>query len=119
MSRGDRAPPVASLAVDSRCRLGEGILWDDRRQWLFWTDILGHRLWAYAPRTGATHAWEVPEPLGCLARRSVDLEVDGHGRDEQLAVAVAQLKNGSEDLLADRGGRRSGFILPDARRVRS
>ena len=67
MSRGDRAPPVASLAVDSRCRLGEGILWDDRRQWLFWTDILGHRLWAYAPRTGATHAWEVPEPLGCLA----------------------------------------------------
>jgi len=57
----------AALAVDSRCRLGEGIVWDDRAQCLYWADILGARLWRHAPATGATHHWDLPEPLGCLA----------------------------------------------------
>lgn len=58
---------TASLAIDSRCRLGEGIVWDDRAQWLYWTDILSARLWRHEPASGDTHAWDLPEPLGCLA----------------------------------------------------
>lgn len=58
---------TAALAVDSRCRLGEGIVWDDRAACLYWTDILSARLWRHAPATGETHCWDLPEPLGCLA----------------------------------------------------
>ncbi|MDH5834428.1 SMP-30/gluconolactonase/LRE family protein [Luteimonas kalidii] len=58
---------IARLAVDSRCQLGEGIVWDDRAQCLYWTDILSRRLWRHVPDSGATEAWDVPEALGCLA----------------------------------------------------
>src|SRR5690606_17970307 len=58
---------TAALAVDSRCQLGEGIVWDPRAQCLYWTDILSARLWMHAPASGETHRWELPEPLGCLA----------------------------------------------------
>ncbi len=58
---------TAGLAVDSRCRLGEGIVWDERRGCLYWTDILSSRLWMHLPQAGQTHHWDLPEPLGCLA----------------------------------------------------
>jgi L-arabinonolactonase len=58
---------TAELAVDSRCRLGEGIVWDARLGCLYWTDILSARLWMHVPATGQTHHWDLPEPLGCLA----------------------------------------------------
>lgn len=58
---------TAGLAVDSRCRLGEGIVWDERRGCLYWTDILSSRLWMHLQQTGQTHHWALPEPLGCLA----------------------------------------------------
>ena len=58
---------AVSLAVDSRCELGECVLWDERRAALFWTDITARRLWMYSPRDAFTRAWDVPEPLGCFA----------------------------------------------------
>ena len=61
------ATATATLVVDSRCQLGEGIVWDARAQRLYWTDILSSRLWMHAPASGETHHWELPEPLGCLA----------------------------------------------------
>lgn len=57
----------AALLVDSRCELGECVLWDERRGALFWTDITGRRLWMHEPATGATRRWSVPQPLGCFA----------------------------------------------------
>lgn len=59
--------PMATLAVDSRCALGEGILWCDRRSALFWADIEGCRLWMHTPDSGATRSWPLPDRLGCLA----------------------------------------------------
>lgn len=67
MNRVHAADAVATLAVDSRCQLGEGIVWDQRAQRLYWTDILSSRLWMHAPATGDTQRWDLPEPLGCLA----------------------------------------------------
>src|SRR5690606_12999391 len=61
------ATATATLVIDSRCQLGEGIVWDARAQRLYWTDILSSRLWMHAPASGETHHWELPEPLGCLA----------------------------------------------------
>ena len=58
---------LATLAVDSRCALGEGILWCERRRVLYWTDILAAELWRHDPDSGHTHTWSLPAPLGCLA----------------------------------------------------
>lgn len=58
---------LASLLVDSRCALGESILWCGRRGVLYWADILSAQLWRHDPASGRSHAWSLPEPLGCLA----------------------------------------------------
>jgi L-arabinonolactonase len=65
--------PVASrhaqarLVVDCRCKLGEGIVWDERDQALLWTDIHGARLWRHHPHSGATQSWLLPDRLGSFA----------------------------------------------------
>lgn len=58
---------LASLAVDSRCILGESILWCERREVLYWADILSAELWRHDPASGRSHTWSLPEALGCLA----------------------------------------------------
>ena len=57
----------AQLAVDCRCELGEGILWDERDQALLWTDIHAARLWRHHPQTGVTRSWRLPDRLGSMA----------------------------------------------------
>lgn len=59
--------PTATLAVDSRCALGEGIVWCERRRVLLWTDIEACQLWQHDPASGRTQHWSLPEPLGCVA----------------------------------------------------
>ncbi|HEX7645119.1 MAG TPA: SMP-30/gluconolactonase/LRE family protein [Burkholderiaceae bacterium] len=58
---------MMELTVDSRCELGECILWCERTARLLWTDIQGERLWAHSPGTGKTQSWRLPERLGCFA----------------------------------------------------
>lgn len=78
---GDAVTAVmAALAVDSRCALGEGILWCDRRRVLYWTDILAAELWRHDPASGHTHTWSLPAPLGCLAL----------GEDGRLLLGLAK-----------------------------
>lgn len=57
---------TASLAVDSRCTHGEGVVWCERRQALFWVDIDGRQLWRHDPASGATRHWNLPDRPGCL-----------------------------------------------------
>jgi sugar lactone lactonase YvrE len=56
----------ATLAVDSRCVHGEGVIWCERRQCLFWIDISGRLLWAHEPETGRSAHWALPDRPGCL-----------------------------------------------------
>jgi len=58
---------LAILAVDSRCQLGECILWCERRQALLWADITGARLWMHWPGSGDVRRWQLPAALGCFA----------------------------------------------------
>ena len=60
-----REPAHARLAVDCRCRLGEGIVWWARHRALLWTDIEGARLWI-SDADGA-RSWALPARLGSLA----------------------------------------------------
>jgi L-arabinonolactonase len=56
---------VAELYVDSRCTLGEGIVWDTRRRALLWTDIERSTLWMHG--AAGTRSWRVPDRLGSFA----------------------------------------------------
>ncbi|MEF9978705.1 MAG: SMP-30/gluconolactonase/LRE family protein, partial [Thermomonas sp.] len=69
----------ARLLLDSRCELGEGILWCERRQVLYWVDILACKLWCYEPASGHTHTWTMPQPLACI----------GLGEDGRLLLGLA------------------------------
>jgi L-arabinonolactonase len=60
------ATQTATLAVDSRCSHGEGVVWCERGQALFWVDISARQLWRHAPASGATRHWDLPDRPGCL-----------------------------------------------------
>jgi L-arabinonolactonase len=58
------------LVVDGKHVLGEGIIWDDRGERLFWTDIERSELWALQIREGAAgdlQRWPLPERLCSMA----------------------------------------------------
>lgn len=57
----------ATLAVDTKCTLGEGALWCARTGQLYWTDIEGERLFRYNPDTGERADWRMPERLATFA----------------------------------------------------
>lgn len=58
---------AASLWVDCRCVLGEGILWSARRRALVWTDIEGARIWQAPHPDGEPHTFAVRDRVGFLA----------------------------------------------------
>lgn len=47
--------------------LGEGVIWDHRRQRAWWTDIERCRLYRYDPVAATIEQWETPERLACFA----------------------------------------------------
>lgn len=71
---------AATLLLDSGCELGEGILWCERRQRLYWVDILAGKLWRYDPAHRQAHTWMLPQPLACI----------GLGEDGRLLLGLAK-----------------------------
>jgi L-arabinonolactonase len=49
--------------VETNNTLGEGVLWDDRQQNVWWTDILESRIYRYDPVTRALNSHTLPERL--------------------------------------------------------
>lgn len=47
--------------------LGEGVLWDEREQAVYWTDIAGSTLWRLHPADGNVTHWRMPERLASFA----------------------------------------------------
>ncbi|GAB3786876.1 SMP-30/gluconolactonase/LRE family protein [Dyella agri] len=60
----------AVLAADNT--LGEGIVWCDRAQALYWTDIHASVLWRHTPSSGETKQWRLPERLASFALCEAD-----------------------------------------------
>ncbi len=58
------APHTATLAVDARCILGEGLAWSPSRRALFWTDIESSTLWMHRPDDGTIRNWTLPDRIG-------------------------------------------------------
>jgi sugar lactone lactonase YvrE len=55
--------------VDAKAALGEGPLWDDRDQVLWWLDIKGHLIHRFDPNTQEDRTFATPEDIGCVAVR--------------------------------------------------
>lgn len=54
----------AKLILDAKTTLGEGPVWDYKKQLLFWVDIEGCHLHAHKPSTGVNQRWHFDEMLG-------------------------------------------------------
>ena len=55
--------------VPSRSQVGEGAVWDDRAQVLWWVDIPAGLIHRYDPVTRVNTTIDYSEPVGCLAVR--------------------------------------------------
>ncbi len=65
-----------------RDRLGEGLLWSDREQAVYWTDILERRVNRLTLIDGRTDSWEVPQTIGwVIERQGAPGLIAGHGRE--------------------------------------
>jgi sugar lactone lactonase YvrE len=60
----------AELVLDAKAALGEGALWDTRRQVLYWVDIDGYILYLYDPATGDNRAIEIGQHVGTVVPRT-------------------------------------------------
>jgi len=81
--------------------LGEGPVWDDVDQALYWVDIKAPAVHRFTPSTGERRSWPMPETIGALARR-------------RAGGFVATLKSGFALLDLDSGTiERIGHPEPD------
>ena len=55
--------------LDIKATLGEGAMWDDRGQALWWVDIEAPALHRFDPASGQDRAWPMPSKIGCFAIR--------------------------------------------------
>ena len=54
-----------------RSKVGEGAVWDDRAQVLWWVDIPAGLIHLFNPASGQNQTFDWGEPVGCLAVREV------------------------------------------------
>jgi sugar lactone lactonase YvrE len=59
----------AELVADARTSLGEGPVWDDREQCVWWVDILGESIHRTEPLTGRDDVIPVGQMVGALGLR--------------------------------------------------
>ena len=61
---------VRPILRDTRDILGEGLLWSARENALFWTDILGRKLWRMNLEGEQITQWDMPEAIGWIIERA-------------------------------------------------
>lgn len=61
---------MTEVALDFRCRLGEGPVWDDRSEELLFVDILAGEVHRFAPASGAHTVHATGEPVGAAVPRA-------------------------------------------------
>lgn len=59
--------PDLKPVLTARARLGEGPVWDERTQLLYWVDIYNHRVHQFNPETGRNRFIDVGETVGAIA----------------------------------------------------
>ena len=73
---------VRIVARDRRDDLGEGLLWSDRDDAVYWTDILGRRVNRLRLADDRVDSWTVPQTIGwVIERRDAPGFIAGLGRE--------------------------------------
>lgn len=62
----------ARIAFDAGNRLGEGVVWCERAQAVYWTDIHAAMLWRMTPGDGQVRTWPMPERVASFALCEAD-----------------------------------------------
>lgn len=60
---------VVDCVLDAKVLVGEGAMWDEREQRLWWVDIDGRALHCFDPATGDDVTWAMPSRIGCFVFR--------------------------------------------------
>jgi len=89
----------ATCILNARNLLGEGPVWDDRSQDLYWVDIKKPAIHRLNPSTGQQKTWHMPEPVGCISLR-------------ESGNLVAGFKSGFHFVNLDSGAR-STIVNPE------
>jgi len=84
---------MVELAVDCRCELGEGPIWDDRVGRLLFVDIEGHQVHAFDPRSGAHETCDTGEYVSAVALA----EAGGYAVTLQHDIAWFDFERGIRD----------------------
>ncbi len=87
----------ATLLYDGKCALGEGVLWHNELQTIFWVDIEGRTLHALHYRNKAHRSWE-------FDKRVTNIVLDTKGElilGFQGGIGRFNIKNGELEWLAD------------------
>jgi sugar lactone lactonase YvrE len=58
------------LRIDARAIVGEGAIWDDEKQVLYWVDIMGNSLYAYDPVADKNTAYHVGQHVGTVVPKN-------------------------------------------------
>lgn len=57
------------VLVDIRALVGEGALWDEQAQVLYWVDIMSNALYVYDPATGQNRHYDIGQHVGTVVLR--------------------------------------------------
>lgn len=97
---------TAELVLDARAKLGEGALWDEHTQQLYWVDILGSQLHRYTPATDTDEVFSVGQHVGTVVLREsggVMLAVkDGFARFDLDTETLDIITNPEKDIDGNR-----------------
>ena len=63
-------PPAARLVFDAHATVGEGPVWCEREQVLWWVDIDGGLLHRFDPAGGIDRQWDLGEAVACVQLRT-------------------------------------------------
>lgn len=113
------------IAGSGRAILGEGPLWSDRHDAVFWVDILGKRINRLSLTDDGVIGWDMPEAIGWLIEREghtgfiagfasgfAELDLDPLAIRPILAPEPGTPENRLNDAKADRQGRIWAGTMP-------
>lgn len=86
-----------TCVCDTTSSLGEGPLWHDSEESIYWVDIEGRAIHRHRLMNRKTQTFVMPERIGCIARRSRGGLVAGL----QTGFAEIDLKHGTVTPIAD------------------